>query len=126
MLRVNRAYPDLDGWAMVGGWAFFSDALMDRIDPQKLKIVAVDALPAQLPYVEKGIVPVLLGQPTFKWGKVSVEKIIDKIHLDKEVDEIHAFKADSRVESQSRRLGEAAQGVGLRGCARRIPDLCSG
>ncbi|MGB5439491.1 MAG: substrate-binding domain-containing protein [Gammaproteobacteria bacterium] len=92
VLRVNQAYPDLDGWAMVGGWAFFSDTLMDKIDPEKLKIVAVDALPAQLPYVEKGIVPVLLGQPTFRWGKTSVEKIIDKIHLDKEVDEINYLK----------------------------------
>ncbi len=85
VIRVNEAYPELKGWAMVGGWPFFSDALMDKIDPQKIKIVAVDALPVQLPYVEKGIAPVLLGQPTFKWGKVSVEKIIDKIHLEKDL-----------------------------------------
>ena len=64
VIRVNNAYPDLKGWAMVGGWPFFSDALMDKIDPEKLKIVAVDALPVQLTYVEKGIVEVLLGQPT--------------------------------------------------------------
>ncbi len=89
VLLVNKAYPDLGGWAMVGGWAFFSEALMDKIDPQKLKIVAVDALPAQLPYVEKGIVPVLLGQPTFKWGRESVEKIVDKIHFEKDVEEIN-------------------------------------
>ncbi len=89
VLLVNKAYPDLGGWAMVGGWAFFSEALMDKIDPQKLKIVAVDALPAQLPYVEKGIVPVLLGQPTFKWGRESVQKIVDKIYFEKDVEEIN-------------------------------------
>jgi hypothetical protein len=42
--------------------------------------------------VEKGIVEVLLGQPTFRWGEVSVEKIIDKIYLNKEVPEINEMK----------------------------------
>ncbi len=51
-----------------------------------MKIVAVDALPIQLPYIEKGIVTTLFGQPTFKWGKICVEKIIDKIHHEKDVD----------------------------------------
>lgn len=92
VLRVNATYPELSGWAMIGGWAFFSEALIDKIDPEKLKIVAVDALPAQLPYVEKGIVPVLLGQPTFKWGKESVEKIVDRIHFDKDVPVINELK----------------------------------
>ena len=92
VLRVNKTYPDLGGWAMIGGWALFSEELLDKLDPEKLKIVAVDALPAQLPYVEKGIVPVLLGQPTFKWGKIPVENIIDKLHLDEEVDEINYLK----------------------------------
>jgi ribose transport system substrate-binding protein len=92
VIRVNNAYPDLKGWAMVGGWPLFSETLMDKIDPEKLKIVAVDALPVQLPYVEKGIVEVLLGQPTFRWGEVSVEKIIDKIYLNKEVPEINEMK----------------------------------
>jgi ribose transport system substrate-binding protein len=92
VLRVNAAYPDLSGWAMIGGWALFNEELMDKIDPRKLKIVAVDALPAQLPYVEKGIVPVLLGQPTFRWGKISVENIIDKLYLEKDVAVINHLK----------------------------------
>ena len=92
VLRVNNAYPDLKGWAMVGGWPLFTAALMEKIDPRKIKIVAVDALPVQLPYVEKGIVPVLLAQPTFRWGKVSVEKIIDKIYQNKDVPVINPMK----------------------------------
>jgi len=92
VIRVNDAYPDLKGWAMVGGWPLFSDALLDKIDPQEIKIVAVDALPIQLHYVEKGIVPVLLGQPTFRWGKVPVEKIIDKIYLNEEVPVINQMR----------------------------------
>jgi len=92
VLRVNNAYPEINGWAMIGGWALFNDDLLDRIDPERLKIVAVDALPTQLAYVEKGVVPVLLGQPTFKWGKESVEKIVDKLHFEKDVPEINKLK----------------------------------
>jgi len=92
VLRVNAAHPELGGWAMVGGWPLFGGALLDKIDPRKTRVVAVDALPVQLPYVEKGIVPVLLAQPTFKWGKVSVEKVIDKIHLKKDVPVMNEMK----------------------------------
>jgi ribose transport system substrate-binding protein len=92
VLRVINVYPDLKGWAMVGGWPLFEETLLNQIDPENLKIVAVDALPIQLPYIEKGVVPVLLGQPTFRWGKICVEKIIDKLYLDEEVPEINKMK----------------------------------
>lgn len=92
MTKVHQAYPNLKGWAMVGGWPFFSEALLDKMQPGKIKIVAVDALPVQLVYIEKGIVDVFLGQPTFKWGEVSVRKIIDKIYLNEEVKEINQMK----------------------------------
>ncbi len=92
VLRVNALYPNLKGWAMVGGWPFFDDQLLDKIEPSKMKIVAVDALPVQLPYIEKGIVSALFGQPTFRWGKVCVEKIVDKLHHKKEVEEINEMK----------------------------------
>jgi ribose transport system substrate-binding protein len=79
VLQVNGNHPGLRGWAMMGGWPLFSEALLDKLDPKKLTVVAVDALPVQFAYVERGIAPVLLAQPTFKWGKVSVEKVIDKL-----------------------------------------------
>lgn len=92
VVRVNALFPDLKGWAMVGGWPLFSDALMSQIDPAKIKIVAVDALPVQLTYIEKGIVPVLLGQPTYRWGEIPVEKIVDKLHFDKQVPVMNEMK----------------------------------
>ena len=92
MQRVSTEYPDLKGWAMVGGWPFFDNPLLDKIEPGKVKIVAVDALPMQLAYIEKGIVDVFLGQPTYRWGKESVEKIVDKIYLEKKVDEFNQMK----------------------------------
>ena len=68
------------------------DNLLNKIEPEKLKIVAVDALPEQLPYIEKGILNASFGQPTFRWGKVCVEKIVDKLHHNKEVEEINEMK----------------------------------
>ncbi len=85
MLEVMKAYPEVDGWALIGGWPLFTKTLLTDLDPAKVKVVSVDALPAELPYVEKGIAPVLLAQPTYLWGYVSVEKIIEKIHLKKDV-----------------------------------------
>jgi ribose transport system substrate-binding protein len=85
VIRVTHAYPEISGWAMIGGWPLFTKTLLTDLDPAQVKVVAVDALPAQLPYVEKGIAPVLLAQPTYLWGYVSVEKIVEKLHLGKNV-----------------------------------------
>ncbi len=87
VMRVQNAYPEIQGWAMVGAWPLFTPALLNDLDPARVKIVAVDALPVELPYVEKGLAPVLLAQPTYLWGYVSVEKVIDKVLLQKDVPE---------------------------------------
>jgi ribose transport system substrate-binding protein len=85
VVRVGNAYPDIRGWAMVGGWPLFTKSLLTDLSAEKLKIVSVDALPAQLPYVERGLAPVLLAQPTYLWGKVGVETIFQKVHLKQDV-----------------------------------------
>jgi ribose transport system substrate-binding protein len=87
VIRVNNAYPEIQGWAMVGGWPLFTRTLLDEIDPKRMKIVSVDALPVELPYVEKGLAPVLLAQPVYLWGYVGVSTIVDKIVLNKQVPE---------------------------------------
>lgn len=88
VIRVQNAYPEVTGWAMVGGWPLFTQTLLSDLDPKKVKIVAVDALPAELAYVDKGLAPVLLAQPTYKWGYVSVEKIVEKVHLKQDVPQV--------------------------------------
>jgi ribose transport system substrate-binding protein len=88
VIRVQNAYPEITGWAMVGGWPLFTQTLLSDLDPKKVKIVAVDALPAELAYVEKGLAPVLLAQPTYNWGYVSVQKIVEKVHLKQDVPQI--------------------------------------
>ena len=85
VIRAQNAYPQIQGWAMIGGWPLFTQTLLTDLDPNKVKIVAVDALPAELPYVQKGLAPVLLAQPTYQWGYVSVNKIFEKVHLKQDV-----------------------------------------
>lgn len=79
VIRAQNAYPQIQGWAMIGGWPLFTQTLLTDLDPKKVKIVAVDGLPAELPYVEKGLAPVLLAQPTYQWGYVSVNRIFEKV-----------------------------------------------
>src|ERR1051326_736908 len=85
VLRAMNAYPEVNAWAMIGGWPLFTKTLLTDLDPAKVKVVSVDGLAPELPYVEKGIAPVLLAQPTYLWGYVSVEKIVDKVVLKKDV-----------------------------------------
>ncbi|MFO0837075.1 MAG: substrate-binding domain-containing protein [Phycisphaerae bacterium] len=78
---VNTAqstHPQIQGWAMVGGWPLFTkDAL--RWKPGTVKVVAVDALPAQLSYLESGHVQALYAQDCYGWGYESVRLLLEKI-----------------------------------------------
>jgi len=85
VVRVDNAYPDIQGWAFIGGWPLFAQSLLTDATFTKLKTASVDALPEQLAYVERGIVPVLLAQSVYKWGSVGVQTIFDKVHLKKDV-----------------------------------------
>ena len=92
VLRVQGAYPEIQGWAMIGGWPLFTRTLLTDLDPGRVKIVAVDGLPAELPYVEKGLAPVLLAQPTYLWGYESVQIIFRKIHEKQDVPVINQME----------------------------------
>jgi ribose transport system substrate-binding protein len=85
VVSAQGSNPQIQGWAMIGGWALFTPRLLKELDPQKVKVVAVNALPAQLPFIENGLAPVLLALPTYNWGYISVQRIIDKIHLKQDV-----------------------------------------
>ncbi len=88
VVRAQNAYPQIQGWAMIGGWPLFTPTLLTDLDASKVKIVSVDALPAELAYVDKGLAPVLLAQPVYQWGYVGVHRIFDKVHDGKTVPEI--------------------------------------
>ena len=81
--QVMQANPDINGWAMIGGWPLFTDNAL-KWQPGTVKCVAVDALPAELAYVRSGHVQLLLAQQCFEWGYRSVEHLINKVHFKKE------------------------------------------
>ena len=75
---AQNANPDINGWAMVGGWPLFTaDAL--KWAPGTVKVVSVDALPAQLNYLKDGHVQMLLAQDCYGWGEKTVEMLLNKI-----------------------------------------------
>ena len=66
VIRVQNAYPEIQGWAMIGGWPLFTQTLLTDLDPDEgRRSSRSTALPAELAYVEKGLAPVLLAQPTY-------------------------------------------------------------
>lgn len=78
---VNTAQttnPQIEGWAMIGGWPLFTKNAL-RWKPGQVKVVAVDALPAQLSYLESGHVQTLFAQDCYGWGHRSVQILLDKI-----------------------------------------------
>src|SRR5436190_2926919 len=85
VVRVDNAYPDIQGWAFIGGWPLFAQSLLTDGTFAKLKVASVDALPAELAYVDRGVVPVLLAQPVYKWGYVGVQTIVDKVDFKRAV-----------------------------------------
>jgi len=90
VIQIDAAHPDIDGWAMVGGWALYTKTLLNELQqdaqggPRRhhrkpVKIVSINALPPQLEYVEAGLAPVLFAQPTYLWGEIGVDAIVDKV-----------------------------------------------
>jgi len=75
---AQNANPQIEGWALVGGWPLFTANALPW-PPGKIKVVSVDALPAQLPYLKSGHVEVLLAQDCYGWGYRSVEILLEKI-----------------------------------------------
>lgn len=76
--NAQNANHGIQGWAMIGGWPLFTANAL-KWPAGSIKVVAVDALPAQLGYVKDGYVEALLAQDCYGWGTKSVEILLDKI-----------------------------------------------
>ncbi len=81
MEEVQRTNPEINGWALVGGWPLNAKNALDNIAPYA-KVVSVDALRPMLVYVENGQVEVLLAQKVYEWGYESTRLLVDKIVKD--------------------------------------------
>ncbi len=94
--NAQNANPSITGWAMVGGWPLFTANALPW-PAGKVKVVSVDALPAQLGYLEDGHVQVLLAQDCYGWGHRSVEILLDKIVNGKKPDQERVIAPLTRV-----------------------------
>ncbi|MBI3877251.1 MAG: substrate-binding domain-containing protein [Verrucomicrobia bacterium] len=86
--QVMQASPDINGWAMIGGWPLFTDNAL-KWPPGSVKCVSVDALPPELAYLRSGHVQLLLMQQCYDWGYKSVELLMDKLHSKKNPPVVH-------------------------------------
>jgi ribose transport system substrate-binding protein len=100
---VNTAQttnPQIEGWAMVGGWPLFTKNAL-RWEPGKVKVVAVDALPAQISYLESGHVHALYAQDCYGWGYTSVEILLDKVVKQKDPANVRIIDPMVRVTKEN-------------------------
>lgn len=75
---VQQSHPEINGWAMVGGWPLMTERALP-IDPAQVVCVSMDTLPPQLDHIRKGDVQVLLGQRYFFFGGRCVDVLVDKL-----------------------------------------------
>ncbi len=92
--RAMQSYPDITGWALIGGWPLFTENAL-KWAPGTVKCVSVDALPMQLAYIRSGHVQALLAQQCYMWGYRSIEHLLNKVHFKKSPS---AFKDVSPLE----------------------------
>jgi len=87
MRRTHLDAPQIEGWVLLSAFPLFGeDGLkwVERLSPKRRPtIVAVDALPPQLPYLRRGQVEALVAQDCFGWGFESVRLLLDRIVRDK-------------------------------------------
>ena len=96
--------------------------LLDELDPKRMKIVAVDALPVQLPYVEKGLAPVLLAQPVYLWGHDQRARRSSTSWSSRSRSPARLPMELVRVSKENLGdLGAPAEGLGLHGRAGEVP-----
>ncbi|MCS7034305.1 MAG: substrate-binding domain-containing protein [Phycisphaerae bacterium] len=112
---AQRANPQIEGWALVGGWPLFTASAL-QWPAGSIKVVSVDALPQQLPYLASGHVEALYGQDCYGWGYQSVAMLLEKIVHGKDPQGLDSTSADEakrrRIDPLTRVSRENAQEYG--------------
>lgn len=100
MQSAQTTNPQITGWALIGGWPLFTKGAI-KTPPGQVKIVSVDALPAELWYVEDGYVEALYAQDCYGWGYKSVELLMDKIVNGKDPANTHIIDPLTKVTKEN-------------------------
>src|SRR6266850_121668 len=81
--QVMQANPDINGWAMIGGWPLFTDNAL-KWQPGTVKCVSVDALPPELAYLRSGHVEHLITKIHLKRNPASLKDVSPLVPVTKE------------------------------------------
>lgn len=97
---AQNANPGIQGWCMIGGWPLFTaDAL--KWPPGSIKVVACDALPAELNYLRSGHVEALYAQDCYGWGTKSLEILLEKIINNQNPPEVRVIDPLTKVTKEN-------------------------
>lgn len=80
---VQKANPEINGWAMIGGWPIMVDKPLPWT-PGEVLCVSMDTLRPQLQHLRIGDVQLLLGQQYFYFGGQCVNILVDKVRNGKD------------------------------------------
>jgi len=76
--QVMQAHPEVNGWAMLAGWALFSDRAL-KWTPGTVKLAAIVSHPATFQYIREGYTDELLAQQVYNWGARPVDLLFDAV-----------------------------------------------
>ena len=97
---VQKANPEINGWAMVGGWPLMTERALPW--PQgEVACVSMDTLLPQLQHLRMGDVQVLLGQRYFYFGGQCVNVLVDKLVHQKDPANLIEFAPLDRVTKEN-------------------------
>lgn len=93
---AQKANPEINGWAMIGGWPIMVDKPLPW-PPGDVLCVSMDTLPPQLEHLRIGDVQVLLGQQYFYFGQQCVDILVNKVRGGKDPEKATDFAPLDRV-----------------------------
>jgi len=78
IVRAQKNHPNIEGWIIIGSTALQGKNSL-KWNPGEIKVVAGNAIPAELEYVKNGYVQSLVGINCFQMGYKTVEILLDRI-----------------------------------------------
>jgi ribose transport system substrate-binding protein len=76
--RAQKKHPSISGWIFIGSTALLTKNSL-KWSPGEIKVIAGNAVPAELEYVKNGYVQGLVGVNCFQLGYKTIEILLDKI-----------------------------------------------
>jgi ribose transport system substrate-binding protein len=76
--RAQKMNPNIQGWVLLGSWPLLVKNSFNW-NPGEIKVVAGNAVQAELEYVKNGYVQSLVGVNCFQMGYKTIESLLNKI-----------------------------------------------